>query len=208
MTADRMRTTAIATVVAGAVVLAMMLRTEPGSTAFYVVTVLLAAVWAGGALLAGPVRLGRVGPPPGRPPVVGPFLLGLVLVGVFVLGALVVREIGPLDEAIRRVMSFTGGEVTIGILLITMAAGVAEEMFFRGVLFDVVERHPVVVTTVVYAVATAATGNVMLAFAALLLGVVTALQRQATHGILAGAITHVTWSVGMLFALPPLFPPL
>jgi membrane protease YdiL (CAAX protease family) len=45
----------------------------------------------------------------------------------------------------------------------------------------------------------------MLVFAALTLGVVFGLQRRASGGILAPMITHVTWSMIMLFALPPLF---
>ncbi len=60
-------------------------------------------------------------------------------------------------------------------------------------------------TTLAYAVATLATGNVMLGFAAVLLGTVVGLQRRATGGILAPILTHVTWSVSMLFALPLLF---
>ena len=51
----------------------------------------------------------------------------------------------------------------------------------------------------------AATGNVMLTFAAVLLGAVTGLQRRASGGILAPILTHCTWSLAMLFALPVLF---
>ena len=56
-----------------------------------------------------------------------------------------------------------------------------------------------------YAVATLATGNVMLAFAALLLGAVVGLERRASGGILAPILTHCAWSLTMLFALPALF---
>jgi hypothetical protein len=45
----------------------------------------------------------------------------------------------------------------------------------------------------------------MLAFAALLLAVLVGLERRATGGILAPIITHVGWSVSMLFVLPALF---
>jgi membrane protease YdiL (CAAX protease family) len=45
----------------------------------------------------------------------------------------------------------------------------------------------------------------MLGFAAILLGTVVGLQRRASGGILAPIITHITWSVTMLFALPMLF---
>ncbi len=60
-------------------------------------------------------------------------------------------------------------------------------------------------TTVAYTLATAATGNVMLAFAAVLLGVVVGLERRASGGILAPILTHCTWSLTMLFALPLVF---
>jgi membrane protease YdiL (CAAX protease family) len=57
----------------------------------------------------------------------------------------------------------------------------------------------------VYFLATLATGNVMLAFAALVLGLVVGLQRRASGGVLAGVLTHVTWSLLLLVALPLLF---
>ena len=60
-------------------------------------------------------------------------------------------------------------------------------------------------TTAAYVVATAATGNVMLTFAALLLGVVVGLERRASGGILGPILTHCTWSLTMLFALPLVF---
>ena len=53
-----------------------------------------------------------------------------------------------------------------------------------------------------YAVVTAASGNVMLIFAAAVMGTLFALERWATRGILAPMITHVTWSALMLFLLP------
>jgi uncharacterized protein len=37
------------------------------------------------------------------------------------------------------------------------------------------------------------------------LGTVVALQRRAGGGALAPILTHVTWSLSMLFALPPIF---
>jgi hypothetical protein len=52
---------------------------------------------------------------------------------------------------------------------------------------------------------TVATGNPMLVFAAVTLGAVLGRQRQVAGTVVAPAITHVTWSTLMLFALPPLF---
>ena len=132
-------------------------------------------------------------------------LIGLALAGVFVVGGLVVREIEPLEEQVSKVLDFADqGSIPI-LVLVTAVNGVAEEMFFRGAAYDAIPRQPVLWTTVANAVATAAAGNLMLAFAALLLGAVVGLERRATGGIPAPVLTHVTWSVTMLFALPALF---
>jgi membrane protease YdiL (CAAX protease family) len=48
----------------------------------------------------------------------------------------------------------------------------------------------------------------MLAFAALVLGVVVGLERRASGGILAPILTHLVWSVTMLYALPAILPPI
>jgi hypothetical protein len=55
---------------------------------------------------------------------------------------------------------------------------------------------------VAYVVVTAASGNGMLVFAAAVMGTLFALERRVTRGILAPALTHVTWSALMLFLLP------
>ena len=56
----------------------------------------------------------------------------------------------------------------------------------------------------VYALTTVAYGNVMLVFAAVVLGVVVGLQRRVNGGVLAPMITRVTWSMGMLLLAPPI----
>ena len=60
-------------------------------------------------------------------------------------------------------------------------------------------------TTLAYGVATMATGNVMLSFAAVLLGLVCGLERRASGGILGPILTHCTWSLAMLLVLPVVF---
>ena len=71
------------------------------------------------------------------------------------------------------------------LVLITAVTGAAEELFFRGAAYAATPRHPVLVTTALYTLATFATGNVMLTFAAVLLGLVVGLERRASGGILA-----------------------
>jgi len=197
----------VAFVVLGGTVLGLSLRIEPGSAWFYPATLGLAAVWTVGAFASGPLHLGQIADPTGstRRPVVTPVLLGLGLAALFVAGGLVVREIDFLDDQVRSVLDFADEGAVPLLLLITAVNGVAEELFFRGAVYAAVTRYPVPVTTVAYALATLATGNVMLAFAAVLLGAVVGLERRASGGILAPILTHVTWSTVMLFALPALF---
>jgi len=193
-------------VVVGGVVLGLSLRIEPGSEWFYPATIGLAAVWAVGAFASGPLHLGRAMVRDElRRPVLVPILLGLGLAAVFVAGALVVRQ-GPfLEEQVRHVLDHADQGSLPLLVVITAVNGVAEELFFRGAAYAAIPRHPVAWTSAAYFVATLATGNVMLAFAAILLGVVVGLERRASGGVLAPILTHCTWSLTMLLALPAIF---
>ena len=195
-------------VVVGAVVLALSLRIKPGNGLFYPATIGLALLWTVGAFASGPLHLGRTlrgEDEPGPRPLLMPVVYGALLAGLFVVGGLVVRQVPALESQVRHVLDHADqGSVPL-LVLITALNGVAEELFFRGALYAATTRHPVVVTTIAYTAATLATGNVMLAFAAALLGVLVGFERRATGGILAPIITHVLWSVSMLFVLPALF---
>ncbi len=195
--------------VIGAAVLGWSLQIEPGDSTFIVATLVLAAVWTIGAFASGPLYLGRVARAGVhddlRRPVAGAIVLGLALAGVFVVGALVVRQVPLIDRQISSVLDHADQGVTPLLVLITVVNGIAEELFFRGALYAASPRYPVAVSTVAYVIATLATGNFMLAFAAVLLGVVVGLERRASGGILAPVLTHVTWSTAMLFLLPLLF---
>jgi membrane protease YdiL (CAAX protease family) len=65
--------------------------------------------------------------------------------------------------------------------------------------------RPVIVSTIVYALAVSAAGNPMLGFAGLILGGVCAYERRITGGVLASMLTHFFWGLVMVLALPPLF---
>ena len=124
---------------------------------------------------------------------------------MFIVGAFIVRLISLLADQVRAVLDFAGeGTSPVLLLVVTVLNGIAEEMFFRGALYASIRKHQVLITSIAYAIATAATGNVMLAFAALVLGVVVGLERRASGGILAPILTHLVWSVTMLYALPGL----
>jgi membrane protease YdiL (CAAX protease family) len=197
----------VAFVVIGAVVLGLSLRIEPGNASFYLATLGLAVIWTVGAFASGPLHLGRTlhGADPGPRPVLMPAVYGVLLVLVFAAGGLVVREVPWLDTQVQHVLDHADqGSVPL-LAVITAINGVAEELFFRGALYAATTRYPVIVTTVAYTAATLATGNLMLAFAAVLLGALVGLERRATGGIQAPIITHVLWSVTMLVVLPALF---
>lgn len=203
----RRQVVAAAVVLVGAVVLGWSLRLEPGGSTFYVAAIVLAGVWAAGALVSGRLHLGRIagGTEIFVRPILAPILLGLLIVGVFVLGALVVREIDPLASYVASVLEYADEGSLAALAVITLVNGIAEELFFRGAMYAAIPRHPVLWTTVAYVVATLATGNVMLAFAAILLGTVCGLERRASGGVLAPILTHITWSLSMLFLLPLIF---
>jgi len=193
--------------VAGAVLLGFSLRTAPGDPSFFWLTLSLAAVWALGAFLSGPLHLGSIRwRGRNQRPVITGTAIGLLLGGVFLVGGLVAREIPPVADRITRVLDFTNSGPLLLILMIALVNAVAEELFFRGALYTALGRwSPVVISTLLYVACTSASGNPMLGFAALILGAVCALERRATGGVLAPMLTHLVWGLLMVLALPPIF---
>lgn len=202
----RRRAVAALTLVAGAVALALALRIEPGNALFYPATLAVAAVWAIGAFASGPLTAGsahtRAGGTGG--PFLQAFLLGLGLLAVFLAGAALVAGIPALRDPAEALLDHASVGSLWLVALITAANGAAEELFFRGALFSAVgQRRAVLITTAVYALTTAATGVALLTFAAAVLGTVVGLQRRVTGGVAGPVLTHLTWSLGMLFLLRP-----
>jgi CAAX protease family protein len=203
----RRRIVVAITLAAGATLLGLSFSVRQGDPAFYPLTFGLAATWAIGSLLSGPLHLGHISFRGSlRRPVLAPIAVGLVLAGLFVLGALIMRTIPSLRSLAEDVLGYARvGNLGI-IFLITVVNGIAEELFFRGALFAAIGvRHPVLISTIIYALATVAGGNPVLVFAAAVLGTVVGLQRRAGGGVLGPILTHLTWSLSMLFALPPIF---
>lgn len=203
----RRRIVVAVTVVIGAVVLGFSLRRVPGQSSFYWLTLALAAVWIGGALVSGPLHLGGINwRGRNQRPVITGTTVGLLLGGLFVLGAAIAREIPPVAELITRVLQFAHHGSLPLVAVITLINAIAEEMFYRGALYTALGRHyPVTISTILYIGATMASGNLMLGFAALVLGTVCAFERRATGGVLAPMLTHFMWGLIMVLALPPLF---
>ena len=199
-----------ATLLVGAGVLAWSLSIAPGDALFYWATAALAVVWLAGAALAGwHSRHYRVAGcyRSQEPSLAQRLLTGLVggvgLLGMFLAGAFVLAHIPVLKGPVLTLLDHADAGNFAVVLALTLINGAAEEVFFRGALFDAVERHrPVFVTTAVYTVVTAASGIWMLALAGLVLGFAAALLRQRTHSPHAPIVMHLTWSVGMIYFLP------
>jgi membrane protease YdiL (CAAX protease family) len=182
-----------------------------GSARFYLLTATLAGTWTGGALGAGHVpwrgdarpgrRAGRLST--ARVLVINPVATGAATFAAFYGAARVARRSPALCRAIAGVFRYADAGSTPLVVLIAAGSGVAEEMFFRGALWS--GPRPLRATTLAYAASTAATGNPALVLAGLVTSVIFGWQRRASGGVLAPALTHVTWSVLMLRYLPAQF---
>ena len=122
---------------------------------------MLAAVWTAGAFLSGPLHLGGIcWRGRNQRPVITGTTIGLLLGGVFVVGGLIAREIPSVAELITRVLQYAHQGSFPLIVAITLINGIAEEVFFRGALYTALGRHyPVLISTVLYAIATLASGE-------------------------------------------------
>jgi membrane protease YdiL (CAAX protease family) len=204
----RRRRIVVAVVLAlGAVVLGLSMTRHPGESSFYWLTLALSAVWLIGAFASGPLHLGGIcWRGRNQRPVITGSIAGLVLGGVFVLGGLIAKQIPQVSELITRVLQFGDQGSWRLILAIALLGAIAEELFYRGALYTALGRHhPVLISTILDVVATLASQNLMLGFAAIILGTVCAFERRTTGGVLAPILTHFVWSLVVILGLPPLF---
>ncbi|GAB3584241.1 type II CAAX endopeptidase family protein [Calidifontibacter terrae] len=196
----------LGTLVVGAPVLRTALGRPPGSRSFQRWTVALAGIWTAGAFASGPLYVGR-SPSSHGPvrPLVRPVMIGTTAIAVFAVGGMLVVQIPLLRKEIESVVRHARlGDLRV-VFPLTIATGVAEELFFRGALYAATPQpHQVAVTTAVYGTTTMATGNPMLVFASALLGAMTGLSRRVTGGVASPIIIHGVWSSGMLLILPRL----
>jgi uncharacterized protein len=197
-----------AAAVGGAGLLGLSLSSEPGSRRFYVLTFGVAGTWLVGGVRSGilPPSGVRTGERRSRRPVLAPVAAGVGAFGAFYAAALIARRLPLLDEALTSVLRYASRGSDPLVLITSLATGVAEEVFFRGTLFDAVgERHAVSASTAIYMLVTAATGNPALVLASGVMGALFGIQRRTSGGLQAPILTHLTWSSLMVHFLPPLF---
>lgn len=194
------------TLAVGSFMMAWTLRLAPGAIEFYAASLALATTWIVGGTLSGRLYLGqsntRSGGQSGRG-VLHAVILGLILLAVFLGGAVLVAPVPYLRAPLLALLSHADAGMLPVVALITALTSVGEELFFRGALYAAVGgRQALLVTTLVYALATIPTGQPLLVIAAGIVGWVTGLQRRATGGVLAPLLTHLVWSMGLLLLLP------
>jgi uncharacterized protein YbjT (DUF2867 family)/membrane protease YdiL (CAAX protease family) len=210
VTSDRGRRRLLAAAgLSGAALLRMSLSAETDSRRFYALTAGLASTWTASALLttAVPVR------PRGRPPVRGvaePVLTGAATFAFFYAAARIARRSPFLRDAIGSVLRYADEGTTPAVLFTAGVNAVAEEMFFRGAVWDAARAagaDPLASSTAACTALTATTGNPALAAGGAITGAVFGRERARSGGVAAPALAHLTWSVLMLTCLPPLFRP-
>ena len=204
---------------AAAALLRSSFTAKAGSTRFYLLTTSLAGIWTGGALATGPIpwrgdgwhnRPGSAAQALGNRPgsaaqalIVVPVVTGAATFALFYGAARVARRHPGLRRAVASVLRYADAGSTPLVVIIASGSGVAEELYFRGALWS--GPRPLRTTTLAYAASTAATGNPALILAGLITSVIFGWQRAVTGGVIAPAVTHVTWSLLMLRYLTPLF---
>ncbi|MEV4055241.1 CPBP family intramembrane glutamic endopeptidase [Amycolatopsis sp. NPDC049688] len=182
---------------AGSGLLGASLASRPGSRRFHLLTASVAATWLTGARAGG-------GVPRGRRDVVQPVAVGAGAFAAFYGCALVARRIPVLRRAITGVLDHAHRGPTASVAVTALVTGVAEEVFFRGTLYDALGPGK---ATAAYVLSTTATRNPALVLASAVMGTLFAWQRGRSGGVQAPVLTHVVWSALMLAFMPRLFPP-
>lgn len=182
---------------AGAGALRASFAAEPGSRRFYALTGQVALTWLLGSAALRTGRRGSVS----AATVPTSIATGAAAFGAFYTAARISRHIRPLRRALAHVLRYAERESPL-VLITTLTNGAAEEIFFRGALYDNASTRPVLTSTAAYVLVTSASGNPALALASVVMGTLFALQRRHSGTVLAPLVTHLVWSTLMVSVLP------
>ena len=198
----RRRVVAGLTYVLGSALLARSLHAEPGSRRFFRDTFATAATWTVGGALSRPGGARRAHGSP-----LESVAVGAAAFVPFYAGAHLARRIPLLRRALTGVLRHVHDATTPWVVVTTMVNGVAEEIFFRGALYELSGRPGAAIarTSGFYVLTVTGSGNPALILASAAMGPVFAWQRARGGTIVAPALTHLTWSALMLAFVAPLF---
>lgn len=181
-------------------------QSDPDSLSAWALGVI--GVWtAGGATLlvitqGVPARAGREAVSVGRSLVLA-LLVGAGTAAASMVGAFVLRDAPVIGPAVGSATETARVDLLL-VLSVALAAGAAEELFFRVGLHRVLGSgwSAVVVSTLLYMVATAATGNAALVMMAGILGAVCATALRLTGRAFVPVLIHASWTVAMVGIFP------
>lgn len=176
-------------------------RSPHGSAMFYAATLFTAVVYLAAWWQWGDRR--AFSPPhPGREALRG-LAIGAGLLGLFVIGGFLVRYFPFMTGSVQELLDNARVGPLAMTLLTTSVNGLGEEMFFRDVVRRTLPRQRAV-ALILYLVVTAAMGVPLLLLAALIVGGAAQYEARRSAHLISPLLLHLTWSIGMLFALPPI----
>ena len=193
--------------IGGATLLRRSLSAKADSGRFYALTAGLAGTWTASALLTTAVPVWPAGRKSLVAEVARPALTGATTFALFYAAAAIARRHPFAHRAIAGVLRYVDEGTTPAVLLTASVNAVAEELFFRGALWEAAGEDPIAGTVLAYSAVTAGAGNPALAVGAAITGVIFGRERARSGGVAAPVIAHLTWSALMLTCLPPLFRP-
>src|SRR6185437_319098 len=134
-----------------------------------------------------------------------PALTGASTFALFYAAAAILRHHPYSRRAIGSVLRYVDEGATPAVVLTASLNAIAEELFFRGALWESAGENPIASTALAYSAFTAASGNPALAIGGVITGIIFGRELARSGGVAAPAIAHLTWSVLMLTCLPHMF---
>jgi uncharacterized protein len=200
VTPTRRRWIALVTLLIGTGALIGLLRVDADDPRFALAAACVAAIWFGGGWLAGPPPVrGDVGARRAAGLGVGS---GLLAAAVCLSAGFVAAHVAGLRDPAQDLLAHTATG-TVAVFGVALLNGIAEELFFRGALYDALSPpYALLGSTGAYVLTTVGSGVLLLPAAALLLGLLTGWLRRVTGGVIAPAAAHLTWSLAMISVLP------
>ncbi|MCY7300582.1 MAG: hypothetical protein LH616_15385, partial [Ilumatobacteraceae bacterium] len=149
----------LGTFIVGTVLLALTLHVGQGSGAFVVFGLATAAAWGVGGMVSARVTLLPNGVGVGRV-LVQAGAIGVALFAMFAIAYQVAKHTPVLSGALDSVLGKADAAPLVVVLVVTLANGLAEELYFRNALpAGLPVRRPALSAWLLYVASTAATGN-------------------------------------------------
>lgn len=188
----------------GAILLGASMRITETDWRFAGLTVALAATWAaGGWWVERAIAPLRRSSPMDRSMLPITAWWTLAVAAAFFVGGLIAARLPLLGPQVAALTERAVNGPLLLVLLLAAITGVAEELFFRGALFSLLPSGRAVIgSTLIYAIVTAASANLGLIAAAVVLGLAAAMVRRKTGSVGPAIGVHLGWTLVMIGVFP------